>query len=272
MLVLSLRALALITNSAIIRPVNFDYLGFLMSKLHSISQPDSILGTDMNQLFTPEVIRGLQGFLSIVNNGINLKDGYAMSPALAQQGLYAAEVKYLKSNPEIAQLFEERYLAPNPDLDKLAKLPKDSLGFAYASYLLSNNYVQDFYPPMEVVDDESYYYMRIQQTHDIWHTVNGWLDSIGGIKLAAFQLAQTRSSLLTLAITSTTLNAIKMNQDINPMVAFLQEGYNVGLKAKPFLAQKWEEAWEKPLAEWRAELNITHVGNVRTEEASLAAV
>lgn len=255
MLVLSLRALALITNSAIIRPVNFDYLGFLMSKLHSISQPDSILGTDMNQLFTPE-IRGLQGFLSIVNNGINLKDGYAMSPALAQQGLYAAEVKYLKSNPDIAQLFEERYFAPNPDIDELAKLPQDSLGFAYASYLRSNNYVQDFYPPIEVVDDASYYYMRIQQTHDIWHTVNGWLDGIGGIKLAAFQVAQTRSSLLTVVITAGMLNAIKTNQDITAIVGFLQEGYEVGIQAKPFLAQKWEEGWEKPLSQWRAELNI----------------
>jgi ubiquinone biosynthesis protein COQ4 len=237
-----------------------------MSKLHSI------IDVDMSQSFTPEVLRGLQGFLSIVNNGINLKDGYAMSPALAQQGVYAAEVNYVKSNPEIAQLFEERYLAPTPDLDELAKLPKDSLGFAYASYLRSNDYTQDFYPAMEVVDDESYYYMRIQQTHDIWHAVTGWLDVIGGIKLASFQVAQTRSSLLTLAIAATTLNTIKMNKDINPMIGFLQEGYNVGFKAKPFLAQKWEEAWEKPLSEWRAELNITHIRDRSSEEASLAAV
>jgi ubiquinone biosynthesis protein Coq4 len=33
-------------------------------------------------------------------------------------------------------------------------------------------------------------------------------------------------------------------------------GYRLGAKAKPFLAQKWELAWEKPLAEWRQELNV----------------
>jgi ubiquinone biosynthesis protein Coq4 len=30
----------------------------------------------------------------------------------------------------------------------------------------------------------------------------------------------------------------------------------MGKKAKSLFAQKWEEAWEKPLAQWRAELNI----------------
>ncbi len=30
----------------------------------------------------------------------------------------------------------------------------------------------------------------------------------------------------------------------------------MGLKAKPLLAQKWEEHWDKPLLEWRTELGI----------------
>jgi ubiquinone biosynthesis protein Coq4 len=221
-----------------------------------MSNTTSIIDADLSLSFTPEILRGLQGFLSIINNGVNLKDSYAMSPALAKQGVYDAEVTYAKSNPEIAQLFEERYLAPTPDLDELLKLPEDSLGFAYASYLRAEGYVQDFYPAIEIVDDASYYYMRVQQTHDIWHTVTGWFDTIGGVKLAAFQVAQTRSSLLTLVITAGILNAIKMNKDITPTVRFLQEGYNVGSQAKPFLAQKWEEAWEKPLSDWRAGLNV----------------
>ena len=32
--------------------------------------------------------------------------------------------------------------------------------------------------------------------------------------------------------------------------------YRMGAKAKPFLAQKWEQAWEKPLTQWRTELGI----------------
>lgn len=221
-----------------------------------MSNTTSIIDADLSLSFTPEVLSGLQGFLSIVNNGVNVKDSYAMSPALAKQGVYAAEVTYAKSNPEVAQLFEERYLAPTPDLDELLKLPEDSLGFAYASHMRATGYVQDFYPAIEVVDDVSYYYMRVQQTHDIWHAVTGWLDFSGGVKLAAFQVAQTRSSHLTLVLSAGILNAIKMNKDITPIVRFLQEGYNVGCQAKPFIAQKWEEAWEKPVAEWRSELNV----------------
>jgi ubiquinone biosynthesis protein COQ4 len=33
-------------------------------------------------------------------------------------------------------------------------------------------------------------------------------------------------------------------------------GYRSGMKARPFLAQKWEEQWSKPLNDWREELGI----------------
>jgi len=33
-------------------------------------------------------------------------------------------------------------------------------------------------------------------------------------------------------------------------------GYRMGAKAKPFLAQKWEENWEKPISQWRRELGV----------------
>ncbi len=34
----------------------------------------------------------------------------------------------------------------------------------------------------------------------------------------------------------------------------------MGLQAKPLLAQKWEENWDKSLSEWRAALGIKLVG------------
>jgi ubiquinone biosynthesis protein Coq4 len=33
-------------------------------------------------------------------------------------------------------------------------------------------------------------------------------------------------------------------------------GLQMGRAAKSLFAQKWEEAWEKPLEQWQAELNI----------------
>lgn len=32
--------------------------------------------------------------------------------------------------------------------------------------------------------------------------------------------------------------------------------YRMGARAKPFLGQRWEQAWEKPLTQWRTELGV----------------
>jgi ubiquinone biosynthesis protein Coq4 len=32
----------------------------------------------------------------------------------------------------------------------------------------------------------------------------------------------------------------------------------MALQAKPLIAQRWEDGWEKPVAQWRQELNITN--------------
>lgn len=225
-----------------------------------------------NMTFTPEVLKGLQTFISFINDGVTIEGIFEVDAALANQEVAAAEIAYVKSNPEIAQLFEERYIAPTPDLDELLKLPEGSLGFTYASHLRSKDFKQDFYPTIEVKDDATYFAMRMRQTHDIWHTVTGWFDDIGGVKLGGFQVAQTRSPLLLMVSAGVILNFIKNNQDITPIIRALQEGYDVGCQAKPFMAQKWEEAWEKPIAEWRAELNVTSVRDQSIENAKPVAV
>jgi ubiquinone biosynthesis protein Coq4 len=35
-------------------------------------------------------------------------------------------------------------------------------------------------------------------------------------------------------------------------------GMGMALQAKPLIAQHWEGGWEKPVAQWRQELNITN--------------
>jgi ubiquinone biosynthesis protein Coq4 len=40
----------------------------------------------------------------------------------------------------------------------------------------------------------------------------------------------------------------------------VSEGYQMGIKAKLLLAQKWEDHWERPLEEWRTMLNLTPAG------------
>ncbi len=228
-----------------------------------------IVNADVNQSFTPEILKGLQAFLSFVNDGMSIEALFDVDAALTNHEVTAAEITYLKSHPEIAQLFEERYIAPTVDLEELLKLSEDSLGFVYASNLRAANFKQGFYPKVELKDDVSYLALRMRQTHDIWHTVTGYgFDPIGGIKLGGFHLAQNRDPVMVMVIAGEIMNTIKMNRDLNQIISFLQEGYDVGTKAKPFLGQKWEDAWEKPIAKWRAELNIPHSNNENVKEAT----
>jgi ubiquinone biosynthesis protein Coq4 len=228
-----------------------------------MSKLPSIIDADMSQAVTPELLKALQGFVAFIDNGIDIEAVFDIAAALANHEVSAAAITYLKSHPEIAQLFEEQYIAPTPNLEALLKLPEDSLGFAYASHMRTAKLDPEFYRKVELIDDWNYLALRIRQTHDIWHTVTGFsTDSPGEIGLQAFTLAQNRSPLAVMLIAAVTLNLIKMNSDLNLLVRVIQQGYNLGYQAKPFLAQKWEEAWEKPLADWRSELNVTPVRNV----------
>ncbi|MEH2324912.1 MAG: Coq4 family protein [Nostoc sp.] len=222
-----------------------------------MSKSPSTIDTDMNLSLTPELLKALQGFVFMINDGLDIDAFFDIEAALANHEVSASQAIYLKSNPEIAQLFEEQYIAPTPNLEILLKLPEDSLGFTYASNLRASKFEQEFYPKVEVQDDVSYLNMRVRQTHDIWHAVTGYgYDVDAGIKLAGFQVAQLHSSSMVVFLAALFLNTIKMNRDFNQIVRLIQEGYDLGYQAKPFLAQKWEEAWEKSLADWRLELNV----------------
>jgi ubiquinone biosynthesis protein Coq4 len=245
-----------------------------------MSQSTPVINADMSlsvtpellKGLTPELLKGLRAFLSFSNNFVDIYGIFDVEVAMSQQEVFASQLAYLKSHPEIAQLFEERYLAPPQDLDELLKLPEDSLGFAYATNVRAVNYTQDIFPKVDVKDDASYYLARMRQTHDIWHTVSGYgLTVFGGLGLGAFQLSNNRDAAVVILMAGEFLNNFKMHRDLNPVIQIFLEGYAAGCQAKPFLAQKWEEAWEKPLAQWRAELNVPPLKCKNMEDAVEAA-
>ncbi len=49
---------------------------------------------------------------------------------------------------------------------------------------------------------------------------------------------------------------LKDPDDLGRVLEGIAHGYRLGSAAKPFLAQKWEEGWDRPLAEWRDELDV----------------
>jgi ubiquinone biosynthesis protein COQ4 len=216
---------------------------------------------EQNAAMRKEFLLGLHGFMEFVKNPNNTESVFDLAEAMAHTEAMAGSVAYLKSIPEVAAIISERYIAPTPKLEELLAFPEDSLGYAYSSQMTAANFDPEFYRKVDVQDDFTYIALRMRQTHDIWHTITGFgTDVPGEIGLQAFQLAQNHSPMAVMLMAGALLNMIRNVQNIDGLMQLMSHGYHLGLQAKPLLAQKWEEGWEKPLAQWRSELNITTAG------------
>jgi ubiquinone biosynthesis protein Coq4 len=213
---------------------------------------------EQNAEMRKEFVSGLQGFMAFVKDPSDTESVFDIADAMGRTEAQAAAVAYLKSIPEVAQMIEERYIAAPPDLKYLLGLPKDSLGYVYSSHMTEANFDPEFYRKVVIQDDFTYIVLRMRQTHDIWHTVTGFgVDVLGEIGLQSFQLAQNRSPLAVMLMAGAILHTIRASGNLNALMQVIDRGYRMGLQAKPFLAQKWEEAWERPLSEWRTQLGVT---------------
>ncbi len=174
-------------------------------------------------------------------------------------------MEHVGRDPGVARMIEERYLAPLPDVQSLSEYPVGSLGHAFAHHIIDHGFDPDYYRKIDVKDDVDYVLMRMRQTHDIWHVVTGiGTDPVGELGLKAFELAQTRRPMAAVITTGGVLRyLLKDPDDLGRVLEGIAHGYRLGSAAKPFLAQKWEEGWDRPLAEWRTQLDVEPRGCAR---------
>jgi ubiquinone biosynthesis protein Coq4 len=206
------------------------------------------------------ILKALKGFIAFANNPSQTEAVFDIADGLRHTDLYQHFVAYAHSEPAVAQMLQERYFAPPPDMEALLSYPQNSLGYLYASAMKEAQLDPEFYRKIKVEDDYSYIALRMRQTHDIWHLITGFGTDLGGeLGLQAFTLAQTHSPLAVTILTASVFYILKSSGSLNDVVDQLQQGWQIGRAAKPFLAQKWEEDWEKPVAEWRAELGVEAV-------------
>jgi ubiquinone biosynthesis protein Coq4 len=203
-------------------------------------------------------ITTLKGALSLITNPSNTTSVYELEDGLRYQKATRLSIEFIKSQPEVQPLILERYLVGDPDLDTLLNYPQNSLGYRYASYLKASGFDPHFYRDIKVEDDISYLFLRRRQTHDIWHIVTGLgTDVASEVGLKAFELAQTRSPLSALLIAGALVRTLfESPEELGYLLDRIAVGYRIGSQAKPFLAQKWEQYWEKPIEQWREELNV----------------
>jgi ubiquinone biosynthesis protein COQ4 len=205
-----------------------------------------------------QTLSGTKAFLTLMfDESGSLNAVKELSTSLIRSSAFRLAVEEMKSAPEVAQIIAERYTAPTHNLDELLKYPEESLGYVYASSLRRAGF-QTLEAEVKIDSDTSYVENRWQQTHDIWHVVTGFDTSeMGEIALQAFYLAQFRLPLASMLIANS-LIAVTLWQPetLSPLLEAIAQGWKTGQIAKPLIAQKWEEAWEKPVAVWQAELNI----------------
>ncbi|EAW34891.1 Coq4 family protein [Lyngbya sp. PCC 8106] len=200
----------------------------------------------------------LKGALSLITNPSNTTSVYELEDGLRYKKATRLSIEFIKSQPEIKPLLTERYLVGDPDLDALLNYPQNSLGYRYASHLKASGFDPHFYRDIKVEDDTSYLFLRRRQTHDIWHIITGLgTDVASEVGLKAFELAQTRSPLSALLIAGGLVRTLfDSPEELGYLLDRIAVGYRMGSQAKPFLAQKWEQHWEKPIEQWREELNV----------------
>jgi ubiquinone biosynthesis protein Coq4 len=155
----------------------------------------------------------------------------------------------LRHDPAIAPLIAERYWGPWPGQLELLALPTESFGHAYASW-----FAQAGGQPLP--DSEL---QAGSEGDDLWHVMCGCPPTAAGeAAMSAVNVMQLRwpgsAMLLGADLLHRCLEGPASGEvDVGQAVAY---GLELGRVCAPLLAQRWEEGWARPLAQWRQQLGI----------------
>jgi ubiquinone biosynthesis protein Coq4 len=166
--------------------------------------------------------------------------------------------RIVESNPDFQSIIKRRVLVEGYSLKELALLAPGTLGYVYAQHMLTNKLDPDFYRRPKTMTDETYFFLRVRQTHDLWHVVTGFDTSVAGeLSLQAFTLAQLATPLSMILI-SFSLFRLTFNQQ-EQVVEFMNsitKGWAMGRNSKALFAYDWQSAFQKDLLQVRLELGL----------------
>ena len=99
---------------------------------------------------------------------------------------------------------------------------------------------------------------RGYQLHDLFHVLTGYDTSpLGEIRVVSFTVAQTPAPYPALTIAMRLLQSSLYRPELLPVLLdATAEGWALGRRAKPLISVHWEEHWERPLEELRAEYDL----------------
>lgn len=174
-----------------------------------------------------------------------------------------------KVNPEVESKLQQVVgYHPPIDLEKLSQYPKGSFGWEYAHHMKANHLKPfNISPEHEDIAKRNVFALRYVVIHDILHVLLGFDTSYAGeIGVLAFAAEQNYSPSLKIGLKIAKVFApIIFPGQAKAIFANLRKGQELGKKAKFLLGVRFEEYWERPLSEVKAEFGLT------TEPARLTA-
>lgn len=227
-------------------------------QLIDLFKPAQSANAELQQQVHYQMLIIFKSFFSMLSGDNSLESVGELSDALLETPSFDLAAQYLKRDSACAALIRDRYIPPAHDLDTLLTYPPDSLGYIYAETMQRTGFDPNLHAGMIAASDAHYVELRLSQTHDLWHIVTGFGTSlIDEIGLQALHLAQFPYPLATMLVANSLVSSTLLTpEELPKLLAAIAQGLHMGRTAKSLFAQKWEENWEKPLAQWRAELNI----------------
>lgn len=230
----------------------------------------------LNKVSAPE---NMQKFLELaqlaVGVGQNVNNVFEIGNRFQNTNPMELCIRMIMDEPNSAAMVKERYIGAEYDLQAMLAMPKDSLGWTYATILSTMGYDPEFYPhATENMTDGEYISFRTGKTHDIHHILTGFsLDNFGELGVISIAAGQTRfPSFLFVDLLSLMMSFFfseqlyneassppEQAQTLKYKLELISQGLAIAKQAKPLFPIKWEEGFEKPLEQWRTELNITPV-------------
>ena len=200
----------------------------------------------------------LAGLTSFLKNPGSLESVFAVANSVKDGPLGDQMMRHLLKDSQFKSLVKERWRPQPIDLSALQTLPEGSLGRCYADQLIRQDITPEtLIDPSPVDSEKDFIVHRLKETHDITHVLTGFgIDGASELGLQGFNLAQNRSPLAVMLIFGGMLSALQNDEALSPMLRALAQGFQMGLDAELVIARKLEDGWDRPLADWKRDLNL----------------
>ncbi len=144
-------------------------------------------------------------------------------------------------------------------MEEMLALGQSTLGGAYARFLQQRGLSPESIPNRQVLNDIDYVIAHFYETHDLWHVLTGFeTDPAGEAGVQAFLLAQSRSYLPLLVLSSILLNTVLYSyEDRTARLDAITRGWLLGRRSKSFVGVDWRPYLVRSLDDVRAEFGMT---------------